>query len=119
MAPPQVGRGTECDRPEALRLQRRCRITSGIVTRTGGDAREDHGRSLSEVIARVRAPHALSPPRGGLTKKFTVLNTVLILKLERRCAHNPLKLLARPERFELPTPRFVVWSFAKEHARCR
>ena len=22
---------------------------------------------------------------------------------------NPLKKLARPERFELPTPRFVVW----------
>jgi hypothetical protein len=24
-------------------------------------------------------------------------------------AFNPLKWLARPERFELPTPRFVVW----------
>src|SRR5437762_13510141 len=27
----------------------------------------------------------------------------------RKFVHNILGLLARPERFELPTPRFVVW----------
>jgi hypothetical protein len=47
-------------------------------------------------------------PEGGRTRKFAVLNTVLILKLERRAPRKSLKTLARPERFELPTPRFVV-----------
>jgi hypothetical protein len=43
------------------------------------------------------------------TVKTTVLITVLIQFLERRRCSKLLKLLARPERFELPTPRFVVW----------
>jgi hypothetical protein len=47
-------------------------------------------------------------PKGDAQKKFAVLNTVLIFHLERWRYHKPLKLLARPERFELPTPRFVV-----------
>ena len=34
------------------------RITEGIVTRMGGDARGDHGRSLSEAMARLRAQRA-------------------------------------------------------------
>jgi hypothetical protein len=50
--------GTERDRSEALRLRPLRRTTLGIVTRMGGDAREDHGRSLSEVMARLRAPRA-------------------------------------------------------------
>jgi hypothetical protein len=33
IAPSQAGRGTECDRHEALRLRRLRRTTSGIVTR--------------------------------------------------------------------------------------
>ena len=41
--------------------------------------------------------------------KTTVLNTVLKIALERWCWYNILNLLARPKRFELLTPRFVVW----------
>ncbi len=40
---------------------------------------------------------------------FAVLNAVLILDLERHELGKLLKLLARPKRFELLTPRFVVW----------
>jgi hypothetical protein len=110
IAPPQAGRGM-CGRRKALRWRRLRRITSGIDTWTSGDAREDHGPNLSEAIAWLRARRAWSPPRRGATKKFAVLNTVLILPLERWRDHKPLKSLARPERFELPTPRFVVWCF--------
>ena len=39
-------------------------------------------------------------------EKTAVLN---IISLEPRCWHNKLKLLARPKRFELLTPKFVVW----------
>ena len=39
----------------------------------------------------------------------TVLITVLKIVLERWRWRNILKLLARPKRFELPTPRLVVW----------
>jgi hypothetical protein len=49
----------------------------------------------------------------GRTENFTVLNTVLIFGLERRAQRKSLKSLARPERFELPTPRFVVWCFRR------
>jgi hypothetical protein len=47
-------------------------------------------------------------PEGGRTKKFAVLNTVLIFGLERRAQRKPLKSLARPKKFELLTPRFAV-----------
>jgi hypothetical protein len=63
---------------------------SGIVTRMGGDALGDHGRSLSAPVARLRAPRALEPARRGRTRKFAVLNTVLILKLKRRRDRKPL-----------------------------
>jgi hypothetical protein len=59
--------------------------------------------------ARLRAPRAWSPAGRGRTKKCAVLNTVLIFILERRAEDKCLKLLARPKRFELLTPRFVVW----------
>jgi hypothetical protein len=61
-------RGTERDRPEALSLRRLRRIISGIVTRTGGDAREDHGRSLSEVIALIGRHAPRARPRGRTAK---------------------------------------------------
>jgi hypothetical protein len=53
-----------------------------------------------------------SRPNGEVshrTAKPPSINTVLRIHLERRLGCNQLKVLARPERFELPTPRFVVW----------
>src|SRR5580693_4429855 len=40
-----------------------------------------------------------------------------MLKLKRRRARKPLKSLARPERFELQTPRFVGWGSRTQLAR--
>jgi hypothetical protein len=42
----------------ALHMRSLCRSTSGIVTRHGRRraGRSDHGRSLSEAMARLRAP---------------------------------------------------------------
>jgi hypothetical protein len=60
-------------------------------------------------------PHG-KPGRRDALRKFTVLNTVLIFVLERRAPHKPLKLLARPKRFELLTPRFVVRGQRQEAA---
>jgi hypothetical protein len=53
------------------------------------------------------APRA-RPEEGAAPKKFAVLNAVLIFILERWLLAKSLIFLARPERFELPTPRFVV-----------
>ena len=62
---------------------------------------------------RIR-PDTSDPTRlvERMHRNFTVLNTVLIFGLERRAMHKQLKSLARPEGFELPTPRFVVWRSA-------
>src|SRR5216684_6619421 len=77
IAPPQAGRGTECDRPEALRLRRLRRITSGIVTEW---AETRGGSWLLVVGCDCAAPGAtrLEPAPKGTHKKFAVLNTVLI-----------------------------------------
>jgi len=65
MAPPQAGRGPDCDRPGAFRLRRLRRTTSGIVNRMGGDAEGNHGRSLRRLRGSGReAPSAR--PKGDV-----------------------------------------------------
>jgi hypothetical protein len=85
---------------------------------TPHDVRDRHpdGRRRAGIMAvvcrrRLRGSGRHAPkarPEGDAQKKFAVLNTVLILRLERWRDDKPLKSLARPERFERPTPRFVV-----------
>jgi hypothetical protein len=68
MAPPQPGRGIECDRSEALCLQRLRRTTSGIVTRMGGDARTRDDNKTDRLSGSGRSA-ARAPARRGRAKK--------------------------------------------------
>jgi hypothetical protein len=65
-------------------------------------------KTLATTVAARHAPRA-RPEEGAAPKKFAVVNAVLIFNLERWPLAKSLIFLARPERFELPTPRFVVW----------
>jgi hypothetical protein len=57
---------------------------------------ETRGKSWPQFVGGdVAAPGAMRPPRRGRTRKFAVLNTVLILKLERWRGYKLLKSLAR------------------------
>jgi hypothetical protein len=78
----------------ALRMRCLRLPASGIVTRMGGDAGADRGQFWRECAA-PGATRLESPARRGRTKKFTVLNTVLIFGLERCAQRKPLKSLAR------------------------
>jgi len=68
VATSQAGRGTECARPEALRLPRLRGTLSGIVTRIA-ETRGDHGDRLSEAIARLE--HHAALPYNELREAWT------------------------------------------------
>jgi hypothetical protein len=101
IAPPKARHWTECARPG-----------SSLAALTPPSVRD---LSLEPAERRVAhdEPTLIGPSTGRdagrwALKNFTVLNTVLIFGLERRGSRKSLKLLARPKRFELLTPRFVV-----------
>ena len=63
---------------------------------------------ISAATSRLPTPFCGGRPSPPISEN-TVLITVLNLRLERCGSRNLLKLLARPKRFELLTPKFVVW----------
>jgi hypothetical protein len=71
---------------------------------------------ISAATSRLPTPFCGGRPSPPISEN-TVLITVLNLRLERCGSRNLLILLARPKRFELLTPRFVVSCFWRKPAK--
>jgi hypothetical protein len=71
---------------------------------------------IASMPLRQRATQARQARSRGRTEKLYRCKHRFNFRLERRAPHKPLKLLARPKRFELLTPRFVVRGQRQEAA---